>query len=63
MTDLEAEDAQTIHPLSRQPECACAGVGRGECQCDDDGSAAGFPARVNNAPDVAPQPAAPANRG
>lgn len=75
MTDLEAEDAQTVHPRSRQPECACAGVGRGECECDDDGSAAhsgwellewldaGFPAWVNHAPDVAPLPAAPADRG
>lgn len=40
MNDPEAEDAQTVYPRSRQPECACD-VARGECNCyDDDGSAA-----------------------
>lgn len=39
MTDLEAEDAQTIHPRDRQPGCACRDPGRA-CHCDDDGTTA-----------------------
>lgn len=39
MTDLEAEDAQTIHPPSRQPGCRCPDPGRA-CGCDDDGTTA-----------------------
>ena len=39
MTELEAEDAQTIHPPSRNPECRCPDPGR-DCACDDDGTTA-----------------------
>lgn len=39
MTDLEAEDAQTIHPTLRHPSCRCPDPSRA-CHCDDDGTTA-----------------------
>ena len=66
MTDLEAEDAQTIHPLSRQPGCRCPDPSRA-CACDDGDGDTGEPREWSHsdkpAPVVAPQPAAPAHRG
>ncbi len=63
MTELEAEDAQTIHPPSRQPGCRCPDPGRA-CGCDDDGTTAeprewSRPDKPT-APTRAPLPAVPA---
>lgn len=66
MTDLEAEDAQTIHPTPRHTGCRCASPGRA-CGCDDDGTTAEPREWVRpdkpetiTAPARAPLPAAPA---